>query len=237
MRSHQISLPLDTGHSFAAADWVADASNAEALAWLAAPGTWPLARLALHGPEGVGKSHMLRAFTPGWRQIAGADLTMALAFAPPESTALDDAEAAPEAALFHLVNRCAEAATPLLLAARTPPARWATRLPDLASRLRATTAIGVAPPGDALLAALLAKHLADRQLRVEAPVQAYLLARLPRTAAAIAAAIATLDAAALAEGAAITRPFAARILAARLRGDDGCETSPAGASPDTAGPG
>jgi chromosomal replication initiation ATPase DnaA len=214
----QLPLPLDPAPSFAPDDLIADASNAEALAWLAAPATWPLARLALHGPEGVGKTHMLRAFAPGWRHLAGPALTEALALAPATPTALDDAEAAPEAALFHLINRAAEAATPLLLAARTPPARWATRLPDLASRLRATTAIGIAPPGDALLAALLAKHLADRQLRVEPAAQAFLLARLPREAVAIAAAVARLDAAALAEGAAITRPFCARVLEPWLGG-------------------
>jgi chromosomal replication initiation ATPase DnaA len=191
---------------------VADSSNEAALAWLAAPATWPLGRLALHGPAGVGKTHLLRAFAPSFRHIAGAALTEAAALAPATPTALDDADAAPEAALFHLINRCAEARAPLLLAARTPPARWDTTLPDLKSRLRATTAAAIAEPSDPLLEALLAKHLADRQMRLDAATQAYLLARLPRQAAAIAEAVARLDAAALAEAHAVTRPFAARVL-------------------------
>ena len=40
----QLPLPFAQFHSFAAADLVADASNAAALAWLAAPERWPLPR-------------------------------------------------------------------------------------------------------------------------------------------------------------------------------------------------
>jgi chromosomal replication initiation ATPase DnaA len=233
--AEQLPLPLPADASFARADLIADASNAQALAFLATPDAWPLRRLALHGAAGVGKTHMLRAFTPGWRLLAGPSLTMAEALAPPAPTALDEAEAAPEDALFHLINRCAEAGQPLLLAARTPPARWPTALPDLQSRLRATTALGIGPPGEALLEALLSKHLADRQLRMDPPARAFLLARLPRRAAAVAQAVARLDHASLAEGAALTRPFVARALADLLApeesGDEGSVTAPILPSP------
>lgn len=219
----QLPLPLPAAPSADRADLVQDASNAEALAWLDRPWDWPLHRLALFGPAGTGKSHMLRAAAAshGWRLLQGRALTTGLALAPAPGTALDEAEAAPEVALFHLINRSAEAGAPLLLASREPPARWPTRLPDLASRLRATFAVGIAAPADPLLAALLAKHLADRQLRVGPEVQAFLLARLPREAAAIAAAVAALDAAALAERAEITRPFARAVLAGLFGADDG----------------
>lgn len=229
----QLPLPLAVAASSARADLVEDASNAEALAWLDRPGDWPLGRLALHGEPGVGKSHMLRAAAAlrGWRLLPGAALTEALALAPAPGTALDEADAAPEAALFHLINRAAETGAPLLLAARTPPARWPVRLPDLASRLKATLAVGIGAPTDALLAALLAKHLADRQLRVGAEVQAFLLARLPREAAAVAGAVAALDAAALAAGAPITRPFARQVLAGLLGPDDGSVAQGPDASP------
>jgi chromosomal replication initiation ATPase DnaA len=205
----QLPLPLTVAPSSSRADLVEDASNAEALAWLDRPAEWPLRRLALHGAAGVGKSHMLRAAAAAgvWRLLMGRDLTEALALAPAPGTVLDEADAAPEPALFHLINRSAEAGAPLLLAAREAPSRWPVRLPDLASRLRATLAVGIAAPTDALLAALLAKHLADRQIRVAPEVQTFLLARLPREAAVVAAAVAALDAAALAAGAPITRPF------------------------------
>ena len=233
----QLPLPLALAPSSSRADLVEDASNAEALAWLDRPGEWPLGRLALHGAAGVGKSHMLRAAAAerGWRLLHGAVLDEALALAPAAGTALDDAEAAPEAALFHLINCAAETGAPLLLAARAAPARWPVRLPDLASRLRATFAVGIGAPTDALLAALMGKLLADRQLRVGPDVQAWLLARLPRDAAAVGAAVATLDAAALAAGAAITRPFAREVLGPLSGGDDDSMSEPPDASPPGAG--
>ena len=93
--------------------------------------------------------------------------------------ALDDADCAPEeAALLHLINICAERGQRLLLAGREPPARWPVALPDLRSRLRATAVAAVRPPEDALLAALLRKHFADRQLRLD-PALAGLAAAAP----------------------------------------------------------
>jgi chromosomal replication initiation ATPase DnaA len=235
----QLPLPLPLVVSSARADLIADASNAEALAWLDRPAEWPLHRLAIHGPAGTGKSHMLRALAAerGWRLLRGADLTDPLALAEAPGTALDEAEGAPETALFHLINRSAEAQAPLLIAARTSPARWPVALPDLASRLRATLSVGIAPPSDALRAALLAKHLADRQLRLAPDVAAFLLARLPREAAAIAHAVAVLDAASLEARATITRPFAAQALRTMLRQDDDTISEQPAASPGPADPG
>ncbi len=54
----------------------------------------------------------------------------------------------------------------LLLTTPAPPAALPIALADLASRLRALPVAGIAPPDDALLAAVLVKHFADRQLRV-----------------------------------------------------------------------
>jgi chromosomal replication initiation ATPase DnaA len=122
---------------------------------------------------------------------------------------------------------------PLLLAARTPPSRWAIRLPDLASRLRAVTAVEIRPPEDELLRALLARLLADRQLRPEEPVLDWLLARLPRSAAALREAVALLDEAALAARRDITVPLAREVLADMSLDDPLAErpTSPVGSRP------
>ena len=105
---------------------------------------------------------------------------------PAAGVALDDADAvADERALLHLLNAAGEAGVPVLLAARLPPSRWSARLPDLASRLRAITAVEIGPPEDTLLRTLLARLLADRQLRLPESVQEWLLRRLPRSAAAL----------------------------------------------------
>ncbi|MFC4170365.1 chromosomal replication initiator DnaA, partial [Teichococcus aestuarii] len=181
----QLALPLDLPPVFQG-EVMADRSNAEARAWLGRASAWPAQRLAVFGPAGVGKSHLLRqeAVARGWRLLQGPALR---GVPEPAPTALDDADCvAEEAALFHLINACAAQRLPLLLAGRQPPARWAVALPDLASRLRATAAVGIGEPSDTLLAALLARHFAERQLRVPEAVQEWLLARLPREAGAIA---------------------------------------------------
>jgi chromosomal replication initiation ATPase DnaA len=208
----QLALPLDLPHSFAG-EVLPDPSNAEAMAWLARVEAWPNGRLAIHGPAGVGKSHLLRqvAAARGWRVLDGPALR---GVPTPAPTALDDADGvAEEAALFHLINACAAAGLPLLLAGRSPPARWPVALPDLASRLRATAAVGIAEPSDRLLATLLAREFAERQLLVPEAVQEWLLARMPREAAAVAEAASRLDRAALAAGGAVTRALARAALA------------------------
>lgn len=212
--ARQFALPLRLPVSSDRADFLEDASNAEALAWLDRPESWPGGRLALFGPAGVGKTHIARATAAarGWRWLDGPALRGLVAPAP-GGTVLDDADAvAEERALLHLINLCAERRECLLLVGREAPARWVVALPDLASRLRATTAIGIGRPGDALLGALLAKHFADRQLRVAPEVQAWLLQRLARDAGTLAEAAARLDRAALAAGAAVTRALARAVL-------------------------
>ena len=229
----QLPLPLAPAQSFAREDFLGDESNADARAWLDRPGEWPNGRLLLWGPEGCGKTHLLRATAArqGWRVLDGPALR---GLPAPGPAAVDDADCVPEdAALFHLINLCAERGDPLLLAAREPPSRWRIALPDLASRLRATTAVALLPPGDELLAALLAKLLADRQLRVGPEVQSWLLARLPRTPAALIEAVARLDQAGLAAHLPVTRALA-RATFGGWEGfgghDDGTETPSAGGS-------
>lgn len=209
----QLPLPLPHAESFDPADLLEDASNREALAWLERPEGWPGGRLALAGPPATGKTHMLRGLAArrGWPVLDGMGLR-GLPELPPDAAgvAVDDADCAPEErALLHLLNICAERRQPLLLAGREPPARWPVALPDLRSRLRATTVAVVRPPEDALLAALLRKHFADRQLRLDPALAAWLLPRLPREAAAVAEAAARLDRAALAGGGRVTRALAA----------------------------
>lgn len=209
----QLALPFAHEPQFVAADFLAAGSNAEALAWLAPDSGWPQRRLALWGPEGCGKTHLLHV----WAARAGARLLAGPALprepAPPDGpVAVDDADAAAERPLLHLLNALEEAGLPVLLAARTPPARWRTALPDLASRLRAVTAAEIHVPDDSLLRALLARLLAERQLAVTESVQDWLRLRLPRTPAAIREAAARLDRAALIARGRVSQRIAADVL-------------------------
>jgi chromosomal replication initiation ATPase DnaA len=224
----QLVLPLGFERDYRTFPFIAAPSNAAARAWLAAPAAWPAGRLALFGESGSGKTHLLHAWAAarGGAVWQAAELRWPLAPLPAGGLALDDAECcAEEEALLHLLNRAAEEGVPLLLAARSPPARWPVRLPDLESRLRGMAAVAIGPADDALLEALFIQLAEARQLRVPAAVRQYLLTRLPRTPAAVREAIARLDRRALAEGRAISRQLASAVLAdlAAEAGEEGEE--------------
>lgn len=219
-----MTFPRQAG--YAASDLLPNAAQDEARAWLARTPHWPMGRLALWGPPGSGKTHLVHA----WAEAHGAAILPA---APAEGwprrpVAIDSIDHAPdEIALLHLLNASGEARHPVLLACTTPPGRLPVRLPDLASRLRATTAVAIGPAPDDFLRMLLARLLAERQLRVPAAVQDWLLTRLPRTPAALRDAVIRLDTAALQHGRAITRPFAAAVLdVCDNSGSDGPAISP-----------
>jgi chromosomal replication initiation ATPase DnaA len=234
----QLLLPFPHAPGYDSRDFLPAASNQEALAWFDTD--WPDRRLALWGPAGCGKSHLLHI----WAERAGARLLAGPALQDldgvPESgaLALDDADhVTSEPLLLHLLNTARDRALHVLLAARTPPSRWPVRLRDLSSRLRAITAVEIRPPSDDLLAALLMRLLSDRQLNVTQPVQAWLLTRLPRSPAALRQAVARLDRASLAFGRAITRTLADRVLAEDGFAADADEVSISEVDPSSHSPG
>jgi chromosomal replication initiation ATPase DnaA len=215
----QLAIDLPYTPALGRADFLVSACNTAPLAWVERWPDWPGRRLVLHGPQGSGKSHLAQLWCTesSARLLAGASLTPHDALlgngAVLPGIAVDDAEAAPEIALLHLYNSCAEAGIGLLVVSRQPPASWPVALPDLASRLRAMPAIGIEPPDDALLAAVLVKHFADRQLRVMPAVIGYLVPRMERSFAMAAALAGRLDELALAAGRPIGLPLARRALA------------------------
>lgn len=234
MSAHrQLALPFAHDPELHEADFIAAPSNAAARAWLERSGAWPERRLCLWGEAGGGKSHLLRVWArregaawregPGLRGLPGLPVGRALV--------VDDADApAEERALLHLLNAAAEAGLPVLLAGRAPPARWNLALPDLASRVRAITAVGLGAADDELLVTLLARLAADRQLALPNGLGPWLLARLPRTPGCLREAVARLDRAALASGGKLTRGLAAAVLAELLEPVARTVSDPAGGS-------
>lgn len=221
MPGGQLALPLPPVRRPVRGPLLPAPSNADALTWLRRTDAWPQGRLALWGGGGVGKTHALHLWA-GRTGAAVLDGAAVLREAPAVHgpVAIDDAEQAPdETALLHLLNRAAEGGHKLLLASRSAPSRWNVSLPDLASRLRAITAVEFGPPEDRLLRALMARLLAQRQLAVPETVQDWLLARLPRTAAAIRDAVRLLERAAQHDRG-ITRAAAAGVAAALERQGD-----------------
>ena len=212
-KSAQMLLPFPRATTFDPRDFVPATSNQEALAWLDID--WPDRRLALWGPDGCGKSHLLHVWAKrrGARILAGSTLRDLDGVPESGGLALDDADAvSAEPLLLHLLNTARDRGLCLLLSGHAPPSRWHVRLPDLSSRLRAISTTEIRPPSDDLLAMLLARLLADRQLSMAQPVQDWLLKQIERTPDALREAVARLDTVSLTAGKPITRFLAAKVI-------------------------
>jgi chromosomal replication initiation ATPase DnaA len=217
----QLSLALGHRESLDRADFLCGHGNETALALVDHWTEWPSRALALTGPEGAGKSHLaaIWAEASGARVIAAhaldaASVPQALATG---AVAVEDAgrRGLDEPALFHLLNLAREQAAYVLITARQPPAAWPVKLPDLASRLRALPVAALEPPDDALLAAVLVKLFADRQLAVDERLIEFLIRHIERSFAAAQAAVAELDSEALRLKRPVSRALAAEIMRGR----------------------
>jgi len=213
----QLAIDLPHRPALGRADFLVSDCNAAALQWIERWPDWPAPALVLHGPAGSGKSHLAEL----WRErsggvlVAGEELLRSdpNELASRRAVALDNAARAPEHALLHLYNCCAEAGARFLVVAQEAPASWPIALPDLASRLRAAPSVAIAPPDDRLLAAVLVKLFADRQVVVAPGVIGFLLRRMERSFAAAGALTKRLDRLALGAGRPITVALARRVLA------------------------
>jgi chromosomal replication initiation ATPase DnaA len=216
--SGQLAFDLPAQEAFRRADFYPSPANAEALAAIDSWPAWPQGKLLLIGPEGAGKTHLAHL----WAEVSGArilqpadlqeDLLPDLAKTP---LVLENAEAIAagphlQTALFHLHNLMAGQG--LLITASSPPRDWGLTLADLQSRLQAIPVASLNAPDDALLAAVLLKLFADRQITVPPNLIPFLLLRMDRSIAAARALVSALDARALQEGRAVTRALAAEML-------------------------
>jgi chromosomal replication initiation ATPase DnaA len=206
--ARQLVLDLPFRAAMGRSDFFVSDANAAAVAGVEAWRDWPLSKIVLIGPAGSGKTHLTHVFCDqsSARLIAARDIG---AFNPTDlaetqSIAIEDADQIPGAhasqeALFHLHNACAQRNVALLVTARSAPARWGLSLPDLDSRMQQAGQLTLAAPDDQLIAAVLVKLAADRQMALTPALLGYILPRIERSLARARDFIARLDAEALAD--------------------------------------
>jgi chromosomal replication initiation ATPase DnaA len=223
MNPQQLPLDLPVRTAMGAADFVVSECNRDAVAWLDRWPDWPGSILAIYGPAGCGKTHLAHV----WQARSDARF-LESGFAgrlPAGDNLVLDGMRLPEEDLFHLINHVRAEKRSLLILDREAPARWTVKLKDLASRLAGIPAVAVAPPDDALLAALLVKHFSDRQIMIKADLIDYLTRRIDRSFAGTAAAVEALDRASLARGGPITVRLARRVLDGEKESESGINDS------------
>ncbi|MBT3306120.1 MAG: DNA replication protein [Alphaproteobacteria bacterium] len=220
----QLTLEFEHRPAFGGEDFLVAPPNAEAVRWLDTWPDWPGTALVLNGPAGSGKTHLAQVFQAMSRAcvVSAADLRESqppnyLGDAP--AAILENADAMVgetagglERAILHLYNVLKEGGRHLLLTAKQPPARWGIELKDLSSRLNTASLAGIGSPDDALITAVLVKQFQDRQLRIDADVISFMLARMERSFEAACHMVESIDALALKERRNITVPLVRKVL-------------------------
>lgn len=198
-------------------------SNREAVHLIDAYEAWAHPIQLIYGPGGSGKSHLAAVLASQKNALVvngGAALNDALADVLASNVAVDVViidplmigDLAQEETLFHMFNHSLNRGAKLLLLSDIPPAQMTIDLPDLQSRIKATPAIALLPPDDALLRGLMRKLFDDRQVEVSGRVIDYILPRIERDYAAIAEMVGLIDRRALELKKPITVPLVAEIM-------------------------
>ncbi|WP_299045545.1 DnaA/Hda family protein [uncultured Tateyamaria sp.] len=218
--AQQLGFDLPVREALGRDDFLVAPSNAVALSMVEAWRTWPMNKLVLSGPEGAGKTHLAHV----WAAETGAQILPASKLNQATVDAYFDGPVAVEdvdriatdtdrqTALFHMHNALQAAGHPLLMTGTIAPSLWQLSLPDLQSRVDAAGHAALDAPDDSLLAAVLAKLFADRQLAPRPDVIPYLVTHMERSFAAARRVVADIDADSLARQKPVTRALAAACL-------------------------
>lgn len=217
--AEQLILDLPVRPALGRDEFFVSQANAAAVAGIDGWRDWPHGKMVLVGPEASGKTHLAHV----WASMTDAQVIAAEALADlaPEQTAtmvvIEDADRVhgkpAETALFHLHNAVTGQGGRILLTARSDPSRWPMALPDLRSRMQQAWVLKLQPPDDALLAAVMVKMAADRQLALSPRLISYAVLRMERSFAAARALVAAIDARALRDKSRPTQTMISALLA------------------------
>lgn len=214
----QLTFDLPHRTATGAEDFLVSASNEAAVAAIDAWPQWREPAMALVGPAGSGKSHLVAVWvakSAAHRVLASqlGEAVIAIAQKSP-ALAIEDADRGigDERVFFHLLNLARETRLQVLVTTRVPPGEIAITLPDLRSRMRALPVVQIDAPDDVLLRGLLIKLFADRQLEVPPHVIEHIARHIERSTDAANRVVAEIDRLALVAKRRVTRAIAAQAL-------------------------
>ncbi len=204
--ARQLALDFEHRPALGSEDFVVAGANRDAVAWIDRWPDWPAVGSIIIGPAASGKTHLSNVWASktAARRLAYSDLDSIAAdsvVATDNAVVVEgldgDVSIAVETELLHIINLLGETQGFLLATSRTAPARLRFALADLTSRMRAFPVVVLREPDDALLAAVLRKQFADRQLVVGQDIIGYMLRHGERSFAAAKRTVRRIDQAAL----------------------------------------
>src|SRR6266566_9674693 len=218
----QLVFPFGVEPALGREDFILAPCNEQAVRFIRRWPDWPTAAAALYGPPRCGKTHLAAI----WQGAADAQALPAHDLAPDllstiapraalviEDVDGDEPSEVRDRALLTLFERPGGT---LLLTGRAPPSEWPVAVGDLKSRFLALIAFRMWAPDDSLLAGLVTKHFADRQLEATEGVVKRIISHVERTPEAVAAFVERADRKALAE----KRPVTDRLVVDLIEAED-----------------
>ena len=199
----QIALPLDWPQTEGDSRFIVSDANRSAFDHFRNWSMWPVRATILTGPRRSGRTLLARTFA---ERVHGR--------------VIDQADSRDEEEVFHAWNDAQDSGLPLVLVADEAPPAWSPSLPDLKTRLAVTPVARIGHPDDALFAALIQLHFADRGLHIPAEALRFMTDRLHRDYWTAERAVEAVDRFAISERARLSLPTVRRALAeARMIGE------------------
>ncbi len=141
----------------------------------------PEPAIAVCGPTGAGKTHLLHIVAAEARGAIVHDLANGRVSNDVTLLAIDDAQRADPSALLDLIQARRSGGLKTVLAGAGRPGAWAGGLRDLRTRLEAMPSVELGEPDEELLQSLIGARFRSLQLRTRKGVAAYAAPRIPRT--------------------------------------------------------
>lgn len=212
----QLTLGLPYRVTFDREDFIVAPCNVDAVTWVDLYPYWSAHALLIYGSAGCGKTHLSYMFARPHIDAKDLDRFAELIPADARRVVVENIdETIDEQALFHVFNWTREQNIGLLMTARTIPM---FKLPDLASRMALVQKIGILPPDDELIYAVLGKAFDERGILVDSSVLEYAVRQTERSFPALHALIDGADKLSLEQNRRITIPIIKQVLS-RLKSD------------------
>ncbi|AHX11139.1 bacterial dnaA family protein [Neorickettsia helminthoeca str. Oregon] len=179
--------------------------------------------IIIKGDSKSGKTHIGRIWVSKHNARILSNLEKETTFSMYHNCLVDDIDElktqAEIEALLHIYNNAVENKKMLLMTTRS--LEFSNVLPDLRSRLRATTTFTIPSPDDELLRVIVRKQFYLRQIRVPERIVDLILHRVERSIESVIEFISLLDREALRKG----KPISTRLLQEITTLRDGCDST------------